>query len=496
MQNISDTTSNWDVAFRNGLLSAFNRTKELLQTKLSDTEIIKGLNEIAESFYKELKDSPIPINLKEKDIVNKDSYKSVSIDLPYGCFKLPYFFYEVMKEEPSLYLEEEFARSLSWFELLGVINQKWFAIRTKLTKTDVLICKVLSRYTSKNQIHHYPLTVNMIMNRARQSLSIIEKTFTTLYERTIVTDLFLLNPWKLGWEIYLLSYSYNQDEKLREFDYCTISKEILLNNFCFRVIQIPSLKNTDEQNKIKKISNEISGNLIPINATKYNWELSQLEPREDKSYLKPPNFDHIPILQNEPAISFSPTNDSLNWIKNITKNGKKVDKTKSELKDIDFIGNKVKRVLNYFIQYGISINSFNQVAQNLEISDRDLSNIMQYLIKNNVISLGFRFRFIGAESEYAFIIENGTEEQYRTIQQILMQLPFSYFYEAESVLAGRVQLPNIWVHKFLEYFTRLQLVNKQLKIKLGQRQLGYSFFNPNIKIEKDYILNELLTNVN
>ena len=126
---------------------------------------------------------------------------------------IPFFFYNGFKERISFDLNEEFAQPLPWSEILGIINQKWLMERKKLTRTEVLICKVLSRYNTKNQIFHFPITTNMIANRSRQSLSIIEKSFPTLYERNIASELFLINSWKLGWEQYLLLYSYEYDNE-------------------------------------------------------------------------------------------------------------------------------------------------------------------------------------------------------------------------------------------------------------------------------------------
>ena len=119
-----------------------------------------------------------------------------------------------------------------------------------------------------------------------------------------------------------------------------------------------------------------------------------------------------------------------------------------------------------------------------------MSKIIQGLIKNEVISYGYRFRFIGAGMEYSFLIENVSKEMMTALSQAFLQCPFCYLYQCDSILAGRVQVPHNWVYKFIEYLTTLQLRNKNLNVKFGQRILGYSFFNPNIKLPKDYVLNE------
>ena len=68
---------------------------------------------------------------------------------------------------------------------------------------------------------------------------------------------------------------------------------------------------------------------------------------------------------------------------------------------------KVLRILNYLIDFGIQLKSFEATANYLQLSERELSKIIQFLIKNNIIALGHRFMFIGTGAEYSFIIENG-----------------------------------------------------------------------------------------
>ena len=491
MTSENSSTTDWDFLFRKELNFVFDKTKELIIKKIDKSNTIIELTSIADSFFKTFAQSPIPVYKPNPELYRNEDYISTSIDLPFSCFMVPYFFYEALRENINFDLDAEFSQSLPWSELLGIINQKWLMERKKLTKTDVFICKVLSRYNSKNQAYKYPITINIISNRSRLSLSSIEKTFHTLFSRIIVTDFFIINPWKLGWELYLISYSYSHDKSLSEFDQITLSKEILLNNFAFRIIQIPFLKKNDDLNRIRKTINNIEGTISLIESTSFHWELGQLEPREDKSFLNVPDFHHVPVVPIEPCISFSFEKDSLNWLResdfSSKKSNKKLFKKSLENRlDID----RIIKILNFIIQYGIPLNSLEKTATELGISEQELSKQIQFLIKNNVISLAYRFRFIGAGMEYSFLIENGTSEIFNSLSQSFLQCPFSYIYRCDSVLAGRVQVPNSWVSKFLEYLTTIQLRNPTIKIKIGQRILGYNFFSPNVKLPKDYVLNE------
>lgn len=491
MESINNEIIDWDYLFRKELKLAFTKTKNLIKEKIVESKLIEGLSSIAFTFFEPFKDSPVPVYLPDPKLYKTDSFISASIDLPFSCFMVPYFFYNTLIENYSFDLDEEFSQSLPWSELIGLINQKWLLQRKKLTKTDVLICKVLSRYNSKNQAFKFPITLNIIANRSRLSLSSIEKTFHTLGSRMIANDFFIINPWKLGWELYLLNYSYAKDSLLTEFDSITISKEVHLNDYAYRIIQIPFLQKTDDLSKIRKLLGHICGSLHIIDSTSFNWDLSQLEVNEDKSFLNIPNFNKKPANRVEPTITFTYENDSLGWLNN-TQLGKNT--TNGRFKKISFEENidtqRILKILNFIIKYGVPLNTFEKTAENLGIPENELSKLIQFLIKNEVISLVERFKFIGAGREYCFLIENGSIDLYDQIKQSLFHCPFSYFYMYKSGLAGRIQVPDKWVSKLLEFITLIQLRNKEVKFRFGQRILGYNYFNPNIKLPEDYVINE------
>jgi hypothetical protein len=492
MEIITNSIHDWDLLFKKELFSSFITTKEIIKNKLPQSETIQLLSNIADKFYEVFRNSPIPVYQTSKTLYASEIFTSTSIDLPFSCFMVPYFFYEAFKENIKFSLEREFAQSLPWMELIGIIDQKWLLERKKLTKTDVLICKTLSRYTSKNQSFIFPITTKMIANRTRQSLSIIEKTFYTINHRLIANDFFLINSWKIGWEIYLLYYSYVYDDNFNEFDSITISKEILFDDYAFRIIQIPFLKYNDNLATIEKIIKSIGGKMRLIDSTSFHWDLSQLETHQEKSFSNIPDFFTLPELKIEPNVTFKYGKNSLNWIseqtiKSSTQRGKKIF---DNLFEDQLISKKIIKILNFLVQYGIILNSFQKTAEELNISEQDLSKLIQYLIKNEVISLAYRFKFIGAGREFAFLIEGGSRDDYSNISQSLLRCPFSYFYFTNDILAGRIQIPDNWLNKAIEYFTILKLRNNNLTIRFGLRILGYNYFNPNVKLSKDYILNE------
>ena len=170
----------------------------------------------------------------------------------------------------------------------------------------------------------------------------------------------------------------------------------------------------------------------------------------------------------------------------------------------------ILEILNHIIYYGVYLNTFEATAKELGISETTFRNLLQFLIKNKFIALGFRFRFIGAGSEYSFLIENTQNDPSlkEKVEQFLYQHPFSYIYHGDNIIAGRCQVPDTWIKNIFEFFTKLQININNLRMRenksgdenkassllvhlyLGQRILGYHHFNPNIHLPKNYIYNE------
>lgn len=84
--------TNWDYLFRKELKVTFTKTKKLISEKKEDLKLIEELSSIAENFYETFKDSPIPVYRTNPELYTKDEYISTSIDLPFSCFMIPFFF--------------------------------------------------------------------------------------------------------------------------------------------------------------------------------------------------------------------------------------------------------------------------------------------------------------------------------------------------------------------------------------------------------------------
>ena len=143
---------------------------------------------------------------------------------------------------------------------------------------------------------------------------------------------------------------------------------------------------------------------------------------------------------------------------------------------------RIIEVLIFLVDYGIPFVNFETTAEIIGLPVNTFSEILQFLIDVKVIPLAHRFKSIGAGREYAFIFENTTPEINNFIKQKLLQCVFSYFYEAKTMLAGRLQVPDTWVANLLEFFIRMQFRYPKLSMSYGQRLLGYSLFVPNVKL--------------
>ena len=469
----------WDNIFKSKLKFICESTRKIVLIKKLGEEEIFQLKTLADDFFEDFRKSPIPVRRSNLDY-------STAIMLPFGHMLIPFFFVEVFQEEINFSFDEEFSQEIKWSELVGILFQKWNSKRKKLTRTMVLICKVLSRYGIEGQSYRFPITPEIIANRTRQSLSIIKISYLTPLTNSIIEDFFLINPWKLGWEIYLLSYPLTKKENFNDFEDETIAVELCSGNKVFQVIQKPMKDNTEALALLKSKISDVGGKMYLIHSTVFNWDLSQLNPRSEKSFQMPPYFLNNSPSVIEPTIQFKSETQNFSWFTgNPSDEKKKRNKFSPNAKR-----GRIMNVLNYLIENGIPMVNYESVAEKVGLSVHEFNEILQYLIENKVIVLAYRFKFIGAGREYSFIIENSNPTLNNLIKQNLLQCVFSYFYESESMIAGRLQVPDKWVANLLQFFNRLQMRKLELEISYGQRLHGYSLFIPNIKLPKNYILND------
>lgn len=498
MINKSSEVNEWDNIFKTELIRVCNIVRELIQTNKTEKIELKNLEIIADDFFNKFKNSPIPVEAFDQKQTYSPDMISTSIILPYGCMMIPYFFIDAFKEDITLSFDEEFSQEVKWSELVGILFQKWYSRRKNLTKTMVLICKTLSRYSVQGQLYRFPLTIQAITNRIRQSFSSVKTAHPLLYNESIIRDIFLINPWKLGWELYLIAYPLLESDVFSHLDDKTIAIELCAGNKMFRVIQEPKLDAGKDLIGIREKLMEINGKMYLLNSTDFHWDLTQLDSKEAKSFQKVPNFLGVSTNKVVPNVHYEYEVNGVDWLSDKLKNqenDEKKEKGEYDRKSNAMVLTELKkerimRVLNYLIDYGSYLVNYENTAEKIGIPVAEFGAIIHFLIESRIIALAQRFKTIGAGKEYSFLIENTNTELNESIKQSLLQCVFSYFYESGTMLAGRLQVPDSWLAKLMEFFTRIQLRNTELKITYGQRLLGYSLFIPNIKLPQNYILNE------
>ena len=82
MQINNSNMPDWDTIFRRELMVVFNKTKEIILSKFSESDEINGLTKIAEEFLEKFKNSPIPVSKKDEKFLLEGLYVSASIKLP------------------------------------------------------------------------------------------------------------------------------------------------------------------------------------------------------------------------------------------------------------------------------------------------------------------------------------------------------------------------------------------------------------------------------
>ena len=483
-------TFDQDTIFRSELQNVCENTRRIIKNISQANEQLNELSLLIKDFFNKFNRSTIPIKAPETKDPSSFESSSISILLPYGRIKFPLFFVDVFHANLDFSFEDIFSQNCKWNELIGLLYQKWNLSQKKLTKTMVLMCKVLSRYGTDGQLFRFPLSHEMIANRTRQSLSIVNLTFSSSAFNTISNSFFVVNPWKLGWEIYLIVYPFSFDKEFSNLEEFTISLEIFPQDTMYRVIQQPKFNNDKNLSSLKLIVNEIGGKIYPIHSCSLNWELSSLHPRIEKSFSEIPSFLNDTLTQIKPNIQFEFEPTNFTWFTDPFYENEKLDRPSLTSK---LSKGRIMNVLNNLFESDISIENFDHFSEKVGLSTRELNEIISYLLYKRVIGFTYSFRFIGAGYEYGFIIEHSNSKTINIIKQNLLLCAFSYFYESDDLIAGRIQVPHFWLSKLHEFFSRLKIRFPELKIYFGQSFFGFSLFSPSIRLPKNYFLNNFET---
>lgn len=479
MQRYHLTKGEWDKKYKEWLYHCYTKIKEIVSDNNSDkeTEARKLLfTQLANDFYEEFKESDIPLSGKPEVYEKNPDYIFTIVKLPYGCFFVPYHIYELVASSPEVDLEPLFAKEIPWLYLTALILEKRLANVKHLTPSDVLILKMLTNIDSGSSWRQFPISYSTISNRVRKvKAKTVEARLAYLIKENIYRELALLNPWKLGWRLFLNRFHQNDEQKNQEglVGQWVRAKEYLLGDEMFQVFQQPNALASEDWEALKKLmKGEGRAKLWEVHQVTFNWNLNELGPSKHQSFPKPPNLGVELHEEVKPTVTFTAGEVDLEWVE-------------SGLSLADQ-GN-LPQIINYLVNAGMIIGNYKDAAASISLGEAKLKELLRFLVKEQVMAFGSRFKFIGAGHEYNFIIEGGDQSFNTRVTQNLTLLPFSYTYQGEGMIAGRCQVPDCWVGEFLNFLTHLT-VGTGIRVRFGKRIQVVSFFNPNIYYPEDYEL--------
>ena len=472
MSNIIESNLDWSTIFRLELRNICIYLKNNIHKLQQEESILNDeLLTIALDFYEKFKDSPIPIS--PPDPLRK-KYASTQITLQTGCLMVPYHLYLMISENNNLDLDTLFGKNLFWMDLLSNFFEISIQQRKSLSETDIQICKMISRYRAGANKTAYPLTAGIISARTRlKSHKAIRKSWNSLIDRLILYNYLMLNPWKLGWDLTLISYNRKNDlfyEQDRYLSIWTIAKEILFTNRAFRIIQEPRVKDTFDSFPLPN-SNDV--HIDTINSLTFNWNLAQLKVKESESFSYIPNFGIEQPEIIDPLIKYD-NNSNSDWIEDETL----YNEHRKEI---------LIKVARYITKYDMPLLSMDDTSKRIGITYDQLNFALKFLFSHNIISFASRFKFIGCSPYYNFLIEGINGKQQKQIALNLYQLPFSMLWYGENTLAGVCNIPNNWINDFMRYFSYLMTDNKA-NIYLGYAKMLESWWMKNIIMPQNHVI--------
>lgn len=457
---------NLDRNFNVELFKIYKQVKYIVDNSNEiNNDIAQDLLKLAENFYQKFKNSVIPITPPDP---MREPYTSAQIQFKNGCVMIPYMFYINYKDNPSIELEKIFSKNHTWKNLLSDLLINFHKYRKTLNDTDIIIIKFLAQYSGGTTNLTYPLTLGLIVNRTRikKSRESISKHFINLINRMIVYNFTMFNPWKMGWDLKLVTYDrgddylYEEDEYINKF---TVAKELLFSNKAFRIVQEPLVK---EQESAINLFNES----FHINSLSYNWNLNQLKVKPEDSFQIIPAFGEARPSTIIPTIDLNIKDGISNWIED-------KELSSPSRKNILF------KVIKYLIQYDIPLLTYEKTSENIGISTEQLNFAMRFLFKHKIINCAVKYMYIGCTPIFNFLITKITHEQQEWIAQNLYLLPFSYIWRGDNVLAGVCNVPNHWVPDLLSFFS--YLMSQDMDVYIGQSILFESWYRNNILLPLD-----------
>ena len=254
-----------------------NKYKDILNTD----QIYDVLKNIAKKFYETFKDSNIKVVFNDYTF---NQYHSVRIMIDSSvCYQFPWDLYILVKDKikiPDEILKFGFNYRLFFMHLYEYV----FAIRKKLRPADVKMLQYLSKYEFYRDSELF-YDFRRIAKFLKLDDSTIFKSISFLVKNKMFFDIYLLNPFKLGYLVKMFLYPTNQQHLYEILDIYTLFKMKMSNDYILHVVTLP---NTINDLSILEKSSEYN-----IKTMSININLDQLQAKKEES------FTNIPLWEQE-----------------------------------------------------------------------------------------------------------------------------------------------------------------------------------------------------
>ena len=339
------------------------------------------------------------------------------------------------------------------YELFDLLQNS----RSNLNYIDIKILKVLSNHKTNelfssskfNNQKSFFLRPRSIANIIKFSYKWTSERIAFLQNNYILKQFYIPNPYSMHLKTLLLIYKHKFDVVFNELNEITLIKLRLDFHKSMRIIQIP--KNQILNRKLIPFPIEI----LPVNEIHIFNNLSDLHADERYSFQNIPSFNYENISINNPSIIFK--DNYLNMF------GEQISifNDYPSLNKMNFVkrNSTILKVLNYFSKWGAPLTSLREISRELQIHQKELVDICNFLFNNEILSFFPKFTRIGCVNRFAFLVFNKIKNQSDKMKLLyynLLLIPHSYIFQGKNLLFAYLMLPDTYVPRFLSYISLMK----------------------------------------
>ena len=488
--------NDWDIFFREKLKSIWLETKEIIKSELDKELVENQLKSIANDFLKTFnqKGSIIPVQHAENFY---SSYHSVFIPLGTFAFLVPYDFYSLAKLKNPPNLDNLFATPVSWHTFLSYYYETIKNIRKPINDSDVIIMAILTRYQPKASDKVIPFSMVEVAKLAgsigkrkkKLSENTVGKHLAYIWNESIFEDLFLINPWSIGYTLKTIIYERKLDSTMNKWDDWTKYKQIYMSNKIMRIIQVP--QHAEDEFKIP--DNVKSEEIIEY---WHSNNISQLNSKEKDSFTSPPNFEVMKISDYK-YVKFFKEND-VKWIDNLlnmtysTKTRKEESFASLNKISTDKRLKKALKFLDILSREQRIRTPYGKTAKRANLEEIVFLDFIRFFIDQKTINFATRTNFIGCNYRIGIFISS-LEKPINEISELqlflqnLLELPLINTFIGKHSIVTYIALPLKWVGFFITYLNILMTI-PDLQIEFGTHMALQSYLHFNTPFSEDTVL--------